>query len=59
MMGQIVTARVTLRRPLEEASLRKLIRKHCRARLAPYKIPARIEIADEPLTTGRQKKVRR
>jgi long-chain acyl-CoA synthetase len=58
MLGQIVTAKVALRESLAENEVRKQVRMHCRGRLAPYKIPAKVEVASSPLTTGRQKKVR-
>jgi len=58
MLGQIVTARVTLLEPLEEKVVRTEVRKHCRSHLTPYKVPAKVEITTRPLTTGRQKKVR-
>jgi len=58
MLGQIVTAQVTLLEPLAENVVRKEIRKHCREHLPPYKIPSKVEVASSPITTGRQKKVR-
>ncbi|MFQ5467054.1 MAG: long-chain fatty acid--CoA ligase [Kiloniellaceae bacterium] len=59
IMGHIVTAEVRLRGgPRDAAAVRKEVRKHCRERLAPYKIPAKVRIAEGPLTTGRHKKVR-
>ena len=58
ILGQMVIAQVSLLEPLEEKVVRKEIRKHCRERLAPYKIPSKVEVAGSPLTTDRQKKVR-
>ena len=57
--GDIVTARLNLARPLDEGTVRREVRKHCRARLEPHKVPARVEVADAPLTTDRQKRIRR
>ncbi len=59
LMGHIVTARLNLARPLDEGTVRREVRKHCRARLEPHKVPARVEVADAPLTTDRQKRIRR
>ncbi len=55
MMGQIVTARVALAAPGEPADAIKRIRAHCRARLAAYKVPVKIEIVAGGLTSERQK----
>jgi len=55
LMGQIVTARITLARPLDTKEAARLIRAHCRSRLSSYKVPVKIEIVDEGLVNERQK----
>ena len=56
--GHIVVARLTLREPEAPAVLRKRVRDFCRARLAAFKIPVKIELADAPLFSARFKKLR-
>jgi len=56
--GQMIVARVTLSQPEELADLRKRIRTTLRERTAPYKIPAKIEIANQALHSARFKKMR-
>jgi acyl-CoA synthetase (AMP-forming)/AMP-acid ligase II len=38
--------------------VRRRVRDHCRSRLEPFKVPARIEITDEAQFSGRFKKLR-
>lgn len=57
--GQIVTARITLAEPEPLADLRRRVREFCRDRLAPYKVPVKIDIADRPDVGARFKKLRR
>lgn len=59
LLGQIVVARVALIEPEDADSLKTRIRVACRGRLAPYKIPARVLLAEEAFYTARHKKVRR
>jgi len=56
--GQIVAARIALAEPEPLGELRRRVRRFCRARLAPYKVPAHIETVAEPLHNERYKKVR-
>lgn len=56
--GKILVAFVNVRDG-DEASVRRVVRKHCRARLEPHKVPADVRIVGEPLATERQKKDRR
>jgi acyl-coenzyme A synthetase/AMP-(fatty) acid ligase len=56
--GQVVAATLRLRQPEDPDELRRRIRQFCRARLAPYKIPASVEIAETPLHGARFKKER-
>jgi long-chain acyl-CoA synthetase len=58
MSGQVVSARVVLREPEPIDQVLKRIRRHCRGRLEPYKVPAIIEIREEPLHGDRFKKMR-
>jgi long-chain acyl-CoA synthetase len=41
---------------MDAAALRSLVRTHCRARLAPFKVPAKVLIVDTPLHSARFKK---
>jgi len=59
LTGQIVVARVNLHAPEPLATLRRRIRDYSRGKLAPYKIPVRIEIVDRPQFNARFKKMRR
>jgi acyl-CoA synthetase (AMP-forming)/AMP-acid ligase II len=56
--GQVVLARVVLRAPEPADQVLRRIRRHCRGRLEPYKVPAIIEIRDEPFHGERFKKMR-
>lgn len=57
--GAIVVARLNLAQPEPLPELRRRLREFCRARLAPYKIPARIEIVEDAQYSARFKKMRR
>lgn len=57
-MGAIVCARVRTVRPEPAADVVARVRAACRGALESYKIPVRIEVTDEPLTTIRGKTVR-
>lgn len=65
LAGNIVTADVMVSdsRDVSEPALKrevvKEIRRHCREALAPYKVPVKIEFVDAPMSTERQKKIRR
>jgi long-chain acyl-CoA synthetase len=60
MLGQIVTARVALTSPPDAKQAISEIRKRCRARLAPYKVPVKIDVVKAgELTSQRQKASRR
>jgi long-chain acyl-CoA synthetase len=60
LMGQIVTARVTLADTAPEPKEAvKLIRLHCRGRLASYKVPVKIDVVTQRLTSERHKAQRR
>lgn len=57
--GSIVVARVNLKAPEDPVEFKKRMRTFCRERLAPFKIPARVEIADSEQYSSRFKKMRR
>jgi len=56
--GYVVAARVALAQPEEPKVLQRRVREFCRGRLAPYKIPAVVEIAQDDLHGERFKKMR-
>jgi acyl-CoA synthetase (AMP-forming)/AMP-acid ligase II len=56
--GQVVFARVVLHHPEPIEQVFKRIRCHCRGRLEPFKVPASIELVDEPFHGDRFKKMR-
>jgi acyl-coenzyme A synthetase/AMP-(fatty) acid ligase len=57
--GQIVTARVKLIVPEAANDFRRRMREFCRGRLARFKIPQRVELAESSLHGERFKKMRR
>jgi hypothetical protein len=59
LLGQIVVAKLSTAGPADIADLKQKVRAACRAKLAPYKVPAKIELANGPFYTSRQKKNRR
>lgn len=56
--GQVVAARLQLTRSEDLASLKRRVRTFCATRLAPYKVPVRIEITDAHQHGARFKKMR-
>lgn len=58
LIGSIVVARVTTREPESAAELKKRIRRACAGRLASFKVPAKVVLAEEPLYSARHKKIR-
>lgn len=56
--GNVVCARVTVTEPEDEAELRRRIKRYCRARLAPFKVPVTIEVSSSALHGSRYKKTR-
>lgn len=58
LLGQVAGARVTLGTPMEPKEAARRIRTHCRQRLAPYKVPVRIETVAGSLANERQKVLR-
>ena len=57
--GNIVIATVELHEPEDADAMEKRVRKACRASLAPFKVPAMVEIASESLCGERFKKKRK
>ncbi len=58
--GAIVVVRVALELPEDARAVERRVREHCRGRLAPYMIPAKVlVVAPEELVTARDKKARR
>jgi acyl-coenzyme A synthetase/AMP-(fatty) acid ligase len=59
LLGQIVVAKVVTREPETVESLKQRIRKHCAQKLAPFKVPSKVVLAEAGLYSSRLKKVRR
>lgn len=57
--GHIVTARVNLFEPEDLASFKQRMRAFCRERLAPFKVPVKVEITDQGTFNARYKRMRR
>jgi acyl-CoA synthetase (AMP-forming)/AMP-acid ligase II len=57
LLGQVVAVQVVYSGSERGGQLSALLRKHCMARLAPYKVPMRV-IAVDALALGEQKKLR-
>ena len=57
--GAIVVARVALEHDEDPRAVERRVREHCRARLAPYMIPAKVVVVPGGLVTERDKTVRR
>lgn len=59
LLGNIVVAKIIVNEPETVDSLKKRIRHACSTRLAQFKVPAKVVLAEEPLHNARQKKNRR
>jgi acyl-CoA synthetase (AMP-forming)/AMP-acid ligase II len=59
LLGNIIVARVTTTEPEPVGSLKKRIRAACSQRLAAFKVPSKVVLADDALYSARHKKVRR
>lgn len=57
LTGQVVTAEIVLKAPMDEGAARSALRAHCRARLESYKIPVKILITSDLKLSSRLKKV--
>jgi acyl-CoA synthetase (AMP-forming)/AMP-acid ligase II len=58
ILGQIVVAKILAAGDEDNAALKQRVRAGCRARLAAFKVPAKVVRAEGPLYTSRQKKNR-
>jgi acyl-CoA synthetase (AMP-forming)/AMP-acid ligase II len=58
LLGTIVAARVRTTEPEALPALKKRVRRACAARLAPFKVPAKVVLSDDDLYTSRLKKQR-
>jgi acyl-coenzyme A synthetase/AMP-(fatty) acid ligase len=56
--GRIVVACVDLLHPEDSIDLKKRLRAFCRDKLAPFKIPVKVEVAEQALFSTRYKKTR-
>jgi long-chain acyl-CoA synthetase len=59
LLGQVVTATVEMHNPLSAVEMKRRIAEHCRGRLQPYMIPAKVKVVTESVVNYRFKKVRR
>ena len=57
--GQIVAAKIVAAEDKDPKQLKRQIKQHCRAKLSPYKVPARITFCDKTTFNSRFKKIRR
>lgn len=58
LLGKLVVARVLTTSPESVAELKKRVRAECARHLVNYKVPSKVLLADGPLYSGRQKKLR-
>jgi acyl-CoA synthetase (AMP-forming)/AMP-acid ligase II len=59
LLGRVIVAKVALIAPEDANALKTRIRVACRGKLAPFKIPAKVLVAEEGFHTARHKKIRR
>ncbi len=59
IMGQIVVAKVSLKHAEDPEAVKHRIQQACRQRLAPYKIPVKVQVVETEPITLRFKQVRR
>jgi acyl-CoA synthetase (AMP-forming)/AMP-acid ligase II len=59
LLGQIVVAKVVLESPESVDSVKKRIRIACLGKLASFKVPVKVILAEGALHNARQKKIRR
>lgn len=59
LMGNVVVATVQMAHPLPAADVKRQIQEHCRGRLQPFMVPAKVKVVTESLVNSRFKKVRR
>ncbi len=56
LLGHVLVAQVMPAREVDPATLRAQVRSHCRQRLAPHKVPAKVVVVSQPLHSQRFKK---
>ena len=59
LLGNIVTVTVQMAEPVPAVRMRKRIAEHCKGRLQPFMIPARVRVVTEGQVNYRFKKIRR
>lgn len=59
LMGNVVVATVQMAEPIPAAEVKRRILEHCRGRLQPFMIPAKVKVVTDSLVNYRFKKVRR
>ncbi len=59
LMGQIVVADVQMENPGSAVEMRKRIAEHCKGRLQPFMVPAKVRVVTDSQVNYRFKKVRR
>ena len=59
LLGQIVVAKLLLETPEDIESVKKRVRHTCLGKLATFKVPSKIILAEGELHSSRQKKIRR
>lgn len=59
LLGQIVVAKIVLEQPESVESVKKRVRQACQGKLASFKVPAKVVLAEGVLHSARQKKIRR
>jgi acyl-coenzyme A synthetase/AMP-(fatty) acid ligase len=59
LLGQIVVATVQMENPIPPVEMRQRIAQHCKGRLQPYMVPAKVKIAADSQVNYRFKKIRR
>jgi acyl-CoA synthetase (AMP-forming)/AMP-acid ligase II len=58
LLGNIVVAKIILNEPEALDSIKKRVRRACIAKLAAFKVPAKVILTNEELYSNRQKKIR-
>ncbi len=59
LMGQIVVATVQMAEPIPAVEMKRRIAHHCKGRLQPFMVPAKVQVVTESQVNYRFKKVRR
>ena len=59
LLGQIMVAKILLKKPESSESVKKRIRNACLLSLTAFKAPSKVILSETPLHNSRQKKIRR